>query len=86
MTLSKNTELSTHANNLQRAFVVCVRETKYDNSKEKLLTKYEKINVFVGAQADIDVVKKEVEEFFTSFKGTFKSDYRIRAIWLVKIW
>ena len=65
---------------MQRDFVVCVKEIKYDEKANKFLTKYENINVLVGPQASIDALKKEIETFLANFKGTFKTDYRVRPM------
>jgi hypothetical protein len=57
-----------------------VRQTKYDDSTNKFLTKYENVNVLVGPQGDIDVLRKELEGFLKSFGGSFVTDFRTRAM------
>jgi hypothetical protein len=68
-------DLKAATQKMMRDFVVLVRETKFNG--KQFLTKYQNINVFVGSQADIDVVQPEVEKFLTGFAGSFKTDYRI---------
>lgn len=70
-------DLKEYTQKMARDFVVLIRQSKYDG--KQFLTKYENINVLVGAQADIDVLKPEIEKFVTGFAGSFKSDYRVHA-------
>ena len=78
-TLAANKTIKAHCNKLQRDFVVLVKQTRYDPSSKKFLTKYENVNVLVGPQADIDAVRKELQEFIDSFAGSFQSNFRVQA-------
>ena len=64
---------------LQRDFVVLVRDSVFNITTGKLLSKYEQINVLVGPKADIEALEGKVKEFMTSFKGSFKSEYKLHA-------
>jgi hypothetical protein len=56
--LQKDAKIKEAARNLMRDFVVLVRETKYDAGSQKFLTKYENINVLVGASDNVEKVKE----------------------------
>jgi hypothetical protein len=63
-----------------RDFVVLVRETVYNSSKDKYFTKLENINVLVGPKAAVDKMKKTVEDFLEEFKGTFTTNFRCQGV------
>lgn len=60
--------------------MVLVKQTRYDPSSKKFMTKYENINVLVGPQADIDSIRKEIQTFIDSFGGSFTSNFRVQAV------
>ena len=68
-------DLKEHYSLMMRDFVVLIRQTKYDGSK--FLTNYENINVLVGGETAIEVLRPEIEKFLGEFSGSFKSDWRV---------
>ncbi len=79
-TLANKDSVKKAAQGMMRDFVVAIRQTKYDPTTDKFLSKYENINVLVGPQEFVDTLKNEIEEFLKSFGGSFKTDFRVRAM------
>lgn len=63
-----------------RDFTVLVRETMYDATKDKTLTKFENINVLVGPKAAVDKAKAAIEGFLAEVKGSFTTNWRVQAM------
>ena len=78
--LLQNTTLINEAASLMRDFVVLVRETYYDVSKKKFMSKLENINVLVGPKESVQAAKTQVEKFIGEFKGSFKTNWRIQEV------
>lgn len=52
--------------------VVLVKLSKYLAAENKFLTKFQNVNVLVGAQSAIDVIVPKVKAFTDSLNGTFE--------------
>jgi len=75
--LQKDGTLKGFTPQLMRDFTVLVRESIYDTTKEKILTKFENINVLVGPQVAVDKAKAAIESFLAEVKGSFTTSWRV---------
>jgi hypothetical protein len=78
--LTSNADIKSHAAHLQRAMVVVVKIVKYQPATGKFLTQYQDINLLIGPQSSIDILKPLIEKFINSLGASFEVVDRIRAI------
>jgi hypothetical protein len=55
------------------------RESNYQQSSGKFLTKYENINDLIGSQENVDFFKQKFEEFIKVLNGTFTVEWKVQT-------
>jgi len=78
--LDAEEEVKTNAADLMRAISVLVSQSKYLPVSDKFVTKYQNVNVLVGPQASVDVLKAKIDELNTKIGGDYEKVDRIQAV------
>jgi len=63
-----------------RDFVVLVSYTRFCPKTDKLITKFENVNVLVGPKAATDAILPVVHEFMKSVGSGFKVEDKVQSV------